>query len=122
MTEKTIRNKEVIDRFFLAINVLIEKKWIFGLVGFTNTYKINRPNLLRARDNPNARFDLYFIWILVNHYNIRAEWLFTGEGNMFQSENITAPTIFKIAGKRGRPSKPKVHTVKRKRGRPKKSH
>ena len=105
MKEKTIRNKEVIDRFFLAVDMLIEREVIQGLVGFTDDHGLLRSNMIRARNDPTKRFDLYYLWILVNKYDVSADWLFTGKGDVFKSVKIKIPVVWRIARKRGRPKK-----------------
>lgn len=77
---------DITNRFFKAIDELKERKAIRGLGTFTNRYNINRWNLITVRDNPaNATLKPEYISYLVADYNISAEWILLGTGQMFRT-------------------------------------
>lgn len=73
----------VTNRFFEAIDMLKAQKKIRGLQTFTREYNINRWNLNTVKYNPERSF-LKPEWIvyLVRDYNISAEWILLGKGEM----------------------------------------
>lgn len=82
----------ITGRFFAAIDELKARKTIRGLATFTNRYNINRWNLINVRDNPaNTILRPEYIAYLVEGYNVSAEWILLGKGQMFKTQ-----TVFKI--------------------------
>lgn len=76
-------NAAVIARMFEAIDMLIAAKKVRGLKTITDMYGLNRPNLIRLRNDPKKKFYPYYMWILVIDFGVSARWLVAGQGNMF---------------------------------------
>ena len=77
-------------RFFLAIETLQMQRRLRGMKTFTDRYNINYWNLSTLRKEPDRRF-LKPEWLshLVQDYQVNANWLLIGVGNMFtNSKNI----------------------------------
>ena len=74
----------ITKRFFEAIDALIASKRIRGIKTFTDEYGINRWNLIHVKDVPEkAVLKPELIAILVKDFNVSAEWLLVGRGQMF---------------------------------------
>lgn len=73
----------VTKRFFEAVDMLKAQKRIRGLQTFTRTYGINRWNMCTVKSKPDVSV-LKPEWIvyLVRDYNISAEWILLGKGEM----------------------------------------
>jgi hypothetical protein len=75
---------KIINRFYEVIDVLKQTKQIRGVKTFTDTYNINRWNFITVSKNPESdMFQLIWISYLVKDFNVSAEWIMTGKGNMF---------------------------------------
>ena len=74
----------ITKRFFEAIELLKAQKTIRGLQTFTRNNNINYWNITTVRNNPEVSV-LKPEWInfLVTDYDISAEWIITGKGNVF---------------------------------------
>jgi len=93
MEAKTVskQTQDVQRRFFEAIDLLIAAGKLAGLQTFCDDHGLHRAkysNLRSALRNPehNARYkfiDIDALVYLVKEYNICAEWLLTGRGEMF---------------------------------------
>ena len=80
----------ITKRFFLAIETLQMQRRLRGMKTFTDRYNINYWNLSTLRKEPDRRF-LKPEWLshLVQDYQVNANWLLIGVGNMFtNSKNI----------------------------------
>lgn len=76
--------KYIVERFFKVIEYLKASKEIRGLKTFCDLYDINRRNLMYCENNPESgMFKLTWLAILIKDYNVSAEWLMTGKGEMF---------------------------------------
>ena len=76
---------DITKRFFKAIEELKARKEIRGLGTFTNRYNINRWNLITVRDNPeNSNLKPEYISYLIEGYDVSAEWVLLGKGDMFK--------------------------------------
>ncbi len=84
MTDVDI-NSEIVSRFFVAIHRLISDKVIRGKQTFTRRYGINRWNFVTLEHEPNRRiFQVSWLAFLVRDYKVSADWLLTGEGDIYQ--------------------------------------
>ena len=77
--------QEITNRFFQAIDILIEARYFRGLQTFTNRYGLNRRNLQHVKESPaNTVLKPEVLAHLVCDYGISGTWLLTGEGPVFQ--------------------------------------
>jgi hypothetical protein len=78
---------KIVARFFEAIYALKAKKIIRGKKTFVTKYGINLGNFWQLENNKSCN-QLQLVWLahLVTDYNVSADWLLTGEGNMFTVE------------------------------------
>ena len=90
MNEQDRITSAIVQRFFQAIEMLIANRKIRGKKTITDTYGINRRNLIRLSKEPTRKFDLYYLWVLAHEYGVSSEWLITGRGDMFRVD-LTAP-------------------------------
>lgn len=80
----SIAGQQVVMRFFLAINELINQKTIRGMQTFTKKYDIDRRNFKLLEMNPQKKqFDTGWLTYLVRDFGVNAEWLLLGKGAMF---------------------------------------
>jgi hypothetical protein len=79
-----MKSEEIVKRYFQVLDLLIDNGTIPGIYQFCEQHKIERRNFSRLRKNPERKFELRFIWILVKHYNVNANYLILGSGNLFQ--------------------------------------
>jgi len=78
-------SKQIIGRFFQAIDYLIESNKIKGVSTFCRYYNINRGNLIKQRELPDrALFKVSWLTPLVRYYGINPRWLLTGFGPMIK--------------------------------------
>jgi len=74
----------IVNRFFQAIETLIENRIIKGKQPFCLKYNINRRNLWQLdKDRTKNIFQVSWLSILVCDFNVSSEWLLTGRGDMF---------------------------------------
>jgi hypothetical protein len=79
--------QKIVARFFEAIYDLKEKKIIRGKQTFTRRYGINNRNFwLLEQDKSRDILQLAWIAHLVTDYDVSAEWLLTGQGEMYTKE------------------------------------
>jgi len=87
------RAKEIQDRFFQALDLLIDTKKIDSLQSFCECYDLHRPkySTLRSKFNDNIQresgykfIDIDSISYLVSDYKVSAEWLLLGKGKIFK--------------------------------------
>lgn len=77
----------IVERFFRALYLLKEAKKIRGKKTFSHKYNINHWNLLTLeKDLSSNMFQPVWLYYLVRDYNVSAEWLITGNGEVFKSE------------------------------------
>lgn len=79
---------KVNERFFEAIDRLIEKGDLRGHKTFATIYGLNWGNFFRLKREPQREFQLCYLSYLVNDFDVNAEWLLTGRGSMFGSTCI----------------------------------
>ena len=99
MEKKQVRQKsvEIQERFFYAIDLLLQSRKIKSLTAFCNQYGLlmhrysNIRTSLRSPEKTNVEnsgrnykfIDLDAIAYLVEDYGISPEWILTGKGGMF---------------------------------------
>lgn len=82
----------ITERFFKAIEILIEARHFRGLQTFTSLYGINRRNLMHLKESPaNTVLKPETLVLLVKHHNVSPMWLLTGEGAVFQDGTSIPP-------------------------------
>lgn len=81
LTEK--KSIEVTNRFFEALDTLIEMGKINSEHGFCVDYNVNRRNFKRLREEPHRKF---FLWVFapVVELGVSGDWILTGKGKMFK--------------------------------------
>lgn len=74
----------IADRFFFAIETLVERKVIRGLQTFTKKHDINYGNMNTLKNN-RERYALKteHLAFLAQDYGVSCEWLLLGNGDMF---------------------------------------
>jgi hypothetical protein len=77
-------SKKVVERFFEALCALKAKKVIRGKKTFTDRYGINSRNFWQLEQD-FSRDIMQTAWLtyMVRDFGISAEWLLTGNGDMF---------------------------------------
>lgn len=86
----SVVGQQVVMRFFLAINELVNKKALRGIKTFTDKYNIDRRNFKLLEANPERKsFDVGWLHYLVKDFNVNPEWLLLGKGYMFTKEPET---------------------------------
>lgn len=74
---------EIVKRFFLALDQLIELRVLRGKKTFTDRYGINRWNFNTVQKQPaGGMFKTIWLTHLVLDFGVSAHWLLTGEGEM----------------------------------------
>lgn len=83
------------ERFFRAINALIESGKLAGMKTFCGEYGLHKAkytNLRNAilapkRETKYRLIDIEALHYLVKDYNVNANWLLTGRGSMFRGQS-----------------------------------
>lgn len=95
MEAKTIRPQAqaIQDRFFQAIDILIESDKIKSLQAFCTEYGLHRPKYSNLRTYSNDKtkagtgykfIDIDALSYLVKDFGVSSEWLLAGKGGMFR--------------------------------------
>lgn len=80
---QTTDSQKIIGRFFQALYYLKSEKVIRGKQTFTARYGINRWNMnTLEKDMSRDIFQPAWLSYLVDDYDISAEWLLTGRGEI----------------------------------------
>lgn len=83
----TQAGQQVVMRFYIAINELINRKELRGVQTFTRLYGIDRRAFKTIESNPQRKmFDTGWLHYLVRDFGINAEWLILGKGSMFSKD------------------------------------
>lgn len=84
---QTPDSQKIISRFFQALYFLKDHHIIRGKQTFTAKFKINRWNMnTLEKDMSRDIFQPAWLTYLVEEYNVSAEWLLTGRGNMIHTQ------------------------------------
>lgn len=80
---QTLDSQKIISRFFQALYFLKAQHIIRGKQTFTTKFEINRWNMnTLEKDMSRDIFQPAWLTYLVEEYNISAEWLLTGRGDI----------------------------------------
>lgn len=84
---QTEDSQKIIARFFKALYELKARKEIRGKQTFTAKYGINRWNLNTLEKNlASDIFQVAWLTYLVRDYGVSAQWLLTGQGEIFTAK------------------------------------
>lgn len=71
-------------RFFEALASLKQRKDLGGVNGFCKKYGVSTGNMYTIKNQSNGAIKLDYLYFLVKDYGVSAEWLLTGDGDMFR--------------------------------------
>ena len=74
-------------RFFEALDVLKSRRELGGIHGFASKYGVATSNLYTIKTKEQGAIKVEFLMYLVRDFNLSAQWLLTGEGNMFKGRD-----------------------------------
>ena len=79
---------KIVERFFEALQELKRRKVIRGINTFPRRYGINPGNFWQLKQD-KSRDILQLVWLahLVTDFGVSAEWLLTGNGEIFKPKN-----------------------------------
>ena len=87
---QTPDSQKIISRFFQALYYLKAQHIIRGKQTFTSKFEINRWNMnTLEKDMSRDIFQPAWLTYLVEEYNISAEWLLTGRGDIMPRQQKT---------------------------------
>jgi hypothetical protein len=79
--------KQIMERFYQALDELIATKTIRGVNTYCRLYDIDRRNLQAQRKDLNRGwFQVSWLQPMVREFGVSARWLLTGYGKMFDRE------------------------------------
>lgn len=77
-------SKQIIARFYEALDAIIAQKKIRGVNTYCRLYEIDRRNLIAQRkDLERGWFQVSWLVPMVREYGVNSRWLLTGFGSMF---------------------------------------
>lgn len=83
----TTASKQIMERFYSALDAIIESKKIRGVNTYCRLYEIDRRNFIAQRkDLDRGWFQVSWLQPMVREYGVSARWLLTGFGRMFDKE------------------------------------
>lgn len=83
----TTVSKQIMERFYSALDAIIESKKIRGVNTYCRLYEIDRRNFIAQRkDLDRGWFQVSWLQPMVMEYGVSARWLLTGFGRMFDKE------------------------------------
>ena len=78
-------SKQIMERFYSALDAIIAKKDIRGVATYCRLNNIDRRNFIAQRKDPERGwFELSWLQPMVSEFGVDAEWLLTGRGRMFK--------------------------------------
>lgn len=91
-------NMEIKERFFTAMRYIIAREEDFGIrtrTAFAEAIDWPQPNMFRAEKVPERSIPSRCLVSLVRQFDISADWLLTGRGDMWQTPHVLAPPVGK---------------------------
>lgn len=83
----TTVSKQIMERFYSALDAIIESKKIRGVNTYCRLFEIDRRNFIAQRkDLDRGWFQVSWLQPMVREYGVSARWLLTGFGRMFDKE------------------------------------
>lgn len=83
----TTVSKQIMERFYSALDAIIDSKKIRGVNTYCRLYEIDRRNFIAQRkDLDRGWFQVSWLQPMVMEYGVSARWLLTGFGRMFDKE------------------------------------
>lgn len=77
-------SKQIIQRFYDALDAIIAMKKIRGVNTYCRLNDIDRRNFLaQKKDLDRGWFQVSWLQLMVREYGVSARWLLTGFGKMF---------------------------------------
>ena len=78
---------DIVERFFEVIYDLKARKVVGGKKSFCEKYSINRRNFyFLEKEKTSKMFHIEWLTYIVSDYNVSADWLLTGRGEMYTIE------------------------------------
>lgn len=78
-------SKQIMQRFYDALDAIIAMKKIRGVNTYCRLNEIDRRNFLaQKRDLDRGWFQVSWLQPMVREYGVSARWLLTGFGKMFE--------------------------------------
>lgn len=85
----TPESQVIVNRFFEAIQILIDAGAIGGLQTFTNRYGLNYRNVFTLKKAPSRQiFQPAWLTALVEDYGFSPRWLLTGKGAPIPAQKL----------------------------------
>ena len=85
----TVISKQIMERFYSALDAIIAMKKIRGVNTYCRLNNIDRRNFIAQRkDLERGWFQLSWLYPMVKEYGVSAKWLLTGFGRMFEEQTL----------------------------------